>query len=137
MKELLSFAFALLFIACQNQPFSHRAASPAPSVKIPIQATVRAQSESCNIELEKTLDVIKELQDERQPGFYYREASVRSEFDFENGYESLVCVTQMTSSEDFEQAIAEVPSPEPETMALEGWETLTRKWEAESLKACR
>jgi len=119
MKELLAFAFAILFISCQNQPFNHLSTSPTP------QVTLAANSEMA-------VDVAAELTNPKLPGFYYRETPVRSEFDTENGYKDLTCISQVSSSEDSEEVAVtstNTATADNELTEIEGWGTLTQKWE--------
>jgi hypothetical protein len=138
MKELLSFAFALLFISCQNQPFHNLALDPGSPKTETAQIFVAPESAACESNPEKTLDVAKELQDSRSPGLYYRETPMRSEFDFENGFEALVCTANVTNSDDAESPTtvaeeASSPSSESESadpiQAAANWDILTQKWE--------
>ncbi len=135
MKELLSFAFAILFISCQNQPF-HSLAFDPDTTKVEVSETFSVpDSTACESTPEKTLDVAKELQDSRAPGFYYRETPMRSEFDFENGFEALTCASNVTSSDDSKEAmtlaeepsVSEVETADPIAQAA-SWDALTQKW---------
>lgn len=131
MKELLSFAFALLFISCQNQPFRHLSTNAALQAVVTNsnQAVAPVDAAVCADLSEKSLDVTAELADSKLPGFYYRETPMRSEFDMDNGYKDLVCASQVTNSETLEESfVANAPSTKPEASG-DSWEVLTQKWE--------
>lgn len=141
MKELLAFTFALFFIACQNQPFSNFSTPPAITQSVATTRTVEnLESSACVTETaDPSLDIVKELQDSEQPGIHYRETPKMSEFDFENGYETLACTSSVTSSDDLQEQgpaaeteqLAAAPSAPVETGSetAPGWSTLTEKWE--------
>jgi hypothetical protein len=148
MKELLSFTFALLFISCQNIAPKVLTASPtAEATTKPAMTTVVSDSFSCETLPEESWDLVKQLEDKNQPGIHYRAATMSSEADSESGYDSFVCVSQITSSEDLTDPVTpasdsapsmtdDTPPTEP-IAALEGWKTLTEKWEIRpALAAC-
>jgi hypothetical protein len=133
MKEILFFSLVLLFIACQNEPHNLNSHSNLPSLlQTEIQASL-AESVSCIKSPHTLVDVNKELQDPEQPGFYYREMPNRSELITENNQAELVCISQVTNSND-----TETPSPaenktvtatETAETPAEDWQYLTQKWE--------
>ena len=131
MKELLSFTFALLFIACQNQPFSHLDASPASQLTVSTQALYVPETSACEIHPETSLDVVQELSNSEMPGFHYREIPKRSEFDFENGFEALSCASSMTSSDETSDVVASAGADAIVDVIAraESWQKLTEKWD--------
>lgn len=139
MKEILFFSLVLLFIACQNEPHNLNSNSNLPSLlQTEIQASL-AESVSCTKSTHALVDVNKELQDPEQPGFYYREMPNRSELISENNQSELVCISQVTNSND-----NETPAPtESETVSetetaeapAEDWQYLTQKWEVAPMVA--
>jgi len=122
MKELLSFAFLLLFIACQNQPYSEiKLDLPSRS-----QTTVASPSvETCGSEAEETFDVVKELEHSESPGFYYRAKSLQSESS--DNKTELICIARVTTDSN-ETEVFEVTHDDSK-VSVEAWDALTKKWQ--------
>lgn len=72
----------------------------------------------------------KELGDPTEPGFHYRETTLRSETLQDGSHSDLICVSQVSNSSEVESSQAETPTavqPTPDP-SLATWNTLTHKW---------
>lgn len=137
MKQIFSFAAAILFIACQNQPLSPDVISltqPTPKT----QLVSAAAPELCETSTEEKLDLVQELENKELPGVYHREKILRSEFDLNNTDNTFSCKSDLPTPEDAK--VAQVSNPktlnlgEPSAeliLKAEKWKILTQRWDVQ------
>lgn len=130
MKELLSFSFLVLFIACQNQPFENSKYESTFESKTSVVIAAPSPFESCTTLTQEPLDVVKELEHKENPGFHYREAELMSEAS-ENSHSELICIERVTEANAVETVAIEETEQPAEAIQADSpasWETLTDRW---------
>lgn len=123
MKELILFVTAVLFIACQNLSVSNTS-TPSESSISALSITAAGSSGQCQNQEVDTLDIVKELENPENPGFYHREQSLRSELKASEGNKEWVCISNVTNTEE-ETAATSPVIPQQETGK---WDVLIEKW---------
>jgi hypothetical protein len=141
MKELILFSFVIIFISCQNQTLQSstlelKPDSQAQAVSLAADSFEALACASEELQ-EQSLDVVQELANSENPGFYYRAPILRSELLSGSELDQLVCTSGTTEFNDEPQVAtdilaSELSTPTSETATEEAsWAILTEKWELE------